>query len=142
MDPLSIAAGVAGLVSLTIQLVQLSSAYVGSVRGASNSVRTLNQELLALQRVLTQLKHFLETQKDLGPFHVTSALVETNEFCRVKLEALLANLECLGQKKKFVQRLRTLKWPLDEAQNKETLLVLHRCVQTYSFSLTIAGWSV
>jgi hypothetical protein len=97
MDPLSIISGVAGLASLAIQLAQITSAYVSSVRGASKSISDLHQELLALRSVLIQLKSFLESQPHVGPFKQTSALIETNGFCQAKLEALLAKLEHLGQ---------------------------------------------
>jgi hypothetical protein len=113
---------------------------VSSVHGASKSIKDLHQELVALQSVLAQLKTFLENQTALGPFKETSALVETNGFCQAKLEGLLAKLEHLGEGRKFRQRWRNLKWPLNEAQNNETVVVLHRCSQTYSLSLTVEGW--
>jgi Fungal N-terminal domain of STAND proteins len=142
MDPFSIATGVAGLLSLVIQLSQITIAYTSSVSGASRSVNELQLELKSLQHVLEQLKSFLERQPNLGPFKDTSALLATNSFCQTKLEALLAKLEHLNKGGKIRMLLRALKWPMNEVENREFVIELHRCTQIFGLSLTVQGWYV
>jgi hypothetical protein len=51
-DPLSLAAGIVGLVSLTIQLFQVANKFEDDVKGVSKEVRALIEELNALNGVL------------------------------------------------------------------------------------------
>jgi hypothetical protein len=140
MDGLSIASGVAGLVSLAIQLTKITSAYVSSIRGASKSAAALYREFTSLQSTLIHLKTFLDNQPALGPFKDTSALGETIKFCKIKLEELLAKLQPLKNSSKVERLLHTLTYPLSEAQNKESIRDIQRCTQTFNLSLTVEGW--
>jgi hypothetical protein len=61
IDPFTLITGVAGLVSLAIQIMQITSDFASSVKDAADSVKDLNRELIALKTVLEQLESFLTT---------------------------------------------------------------------------------
>jgi hypothetical protein len=55
-DPLSVAAGIGGLLALTLQIVQINKGYIDSVKNAPKIVGTYHRELLTLQSSLILLK--------------------------------------------------------------------------------------
>ena len=62
-DPLSLAAGVVRLVSLTIPLLQITAKFKDNVRAVREEVVTLIEEIDALQRVLELLRAAWENKK-------------------------------------------------------------------------------
>jgi hypothetical protein len=55
-DPLSVAAGIGGLLALTLQMVHINKGYIESVKNAPKIVGTYHRELLMLQSSLTLLR--------------------------------------------------------------------------------------
>jgi hypothetical protein len=82
MDPLSAASGVAGLLSITIQVGMTIGAYANSVQGASKGAQKLEREIQAFLSVLKQLYDFLQSKDaDHIAFEPTSVLlVATNSY--------------------------------------------------------------
>lgn len=62
MDPLSAATGVAGLLSLTMQVGLTIGAYANSVKCASKGAQKLEREIQAFSSVLKQLCEFLRSK--------------------------------------------------------------------------------
>ena len=68
MDPFSIATGLAGLLTLTADIVQVLTDYTGGVKSATKDARSVLTEVTALDHVLQQLIEFL--RKDDNQFQV------------------------------------------------------------------------
>lgn len=90
-DPLSLAAGVVGLVSLTIQLLQVASKFKDGVKGVSKEVKFLIEELTALNSVLELLQKAWENRR-IPPNFDLSALTRIEATCESHLRDLLDKL--------------------------------------------------
>jgi hypothetical protein len=73
-DPLSIAGGVAALLSLSIQMTGILQKYVSSVKNARKVAKDLTDRLTALTSVLEHLEQFAEKQAPSGHFTERSIL--------------------------------------------------------------------
>lgn len=91
VDPLSLAAGIAGLSSLTIQILQIIAKYNDDVRTADQDVKALVEELTALSQVLKMLKTAWK-EKKLPPNFDLSALAGIEKACSEQLRSLLDQL--------------------------------------------------
>ena len=137
-DPLSTAASVAGLVSLAIQLSQLSFQYVSSVRGSSKTWSSYIQELSALTSVLLKVQQASDaiSAADLsatlrGPGVSTSTVRD----CEVELTALKIVLSEKLQKRGIRGKLEMLSWPFSEDDTVAKVQKLHRFSSLFSSSL-------
>ena len=141
LDPFTLATGVAGLLSLTIELSKIISAYTQSLNDASREAQELLAELSELSHVLEQLKDFLRSENaKSNSFDGTSVLCSARNACQGKLEYALRKFMKMSEGSKLSQSIKRLKWPLDKQENLDTVNTLHRCTQTFQFSLTIEGW--
>jgi hypothetical protein len=59
-DPVSLAASIAGLIALTIQVIDINKIYVDSVRGASKAINTYLREVVTLQAAINALHDHLK----------------------------------------------------------------------------------
>jgi hypothetical protein len=90
-DPLSLAAGIVGLVSLTIQLLQVANKFKDDVKGVGKEVAALIEELNALNSVLEMLKKAWEHKR--APANIDlSALARIETTCEAQLNELLEKL--------------------------------------------------
>src|SRR6266487_4869065 len=64
MEGLAIASGVAGLLSLTIEVCRISAKYINGIRGATEAVQALLRELKALKKALMNLDELVESIDD------------------------------------------------------------------------------
>lgn len=141
MDPLSAAAGVVGLLSLTIQVGMLIGAYANSVKGASKDAQNLEREIQAFSSVLKQLCEFLQSKDaDHVAFEPTSVLLIATNSCDEELSDLQRKLEKYSTGNKASRVLQRLSWPFTEKENRETIDAIHRWTQLYTLSLQTAGW--
>lgn len=141
-DPLTIATGVAGLLSLTIQITQLTVEYVKGVKKVSADVEEFRQELTALAHVLGLFDEFLKVKASNVAFRDTSVLSAANSSCEQQLQKLLIKLEKNSKGGRISRAVDRLKWPFDEKEHHKAVEDLHRYVQTFQFALTINGWYV
>ncbi|KAE9366849.1 ankyrin [Stipitochalara longipes BDJ] len=139
IDPFSLATGLAGLISLTIELTRTTCEVVGSVKNSGQNVANLQSELNALRTVMNQLCIFFKTSNGIESFAETAALVETHHFCKTRLEKMILKLQHFRDGGKFARGFRALTWPLNEKETREIAQDLHRCAQTFSLSLTVEG---
>lgn len=142
-DPFSLATGVTGLLSLTMELSKLISAYSCEVAGASDEVHELVIELATLETTLTQLVNLLrghQTELIGVVFEPTSALCMVINLLKERLRILFEQLDKVGTKDKSRRLIRILKWPFQRKECLETIKALHRCSQTLEFSLEISNW--
>lgn len=141
-DPFTIATGVAELLSLTLQVTQITVEYVKGAKNASVSIKQFRQELVALQNVLTLFEEFLKVDAPKGAFNKTSVLYIANSSCERQLQKLLAKFEKNLKGGRFSQAVDRLTWPFDEKEHHRAVEGLHRYVQTFQFALNIGGWYV
>jgi hypothetical protein len=142
MDPFSISTGVAGFLSLAIELTKIIGGYIGGVKSAPEDAHKLLTEVTSLCYILEKLVRFL--RKDYkGNSESTSALVVVIRSCQKEIEDLYKKLEKLQTPNtKVAGIIERIKWPLKMEEYQGTLANLHRFAQTFQFSLTIANWYV
>ena len=90
-DPLSLATGIAGLLSLTIQVLHIVNRFKGNVGTVCSDVEALVQELIGLQGILEKLRTAWKERK-LGPEFEVSALRGLETACEKQLTTLLDRL--------------------------------------------------
>lgn len=143
MDPLSLAASVAGLVSLTLSVAKTTTDYVSSVKHAAEESLQLAEELSALKSALDALNRFLTSRgTELKPFSSTSALVSTTSSCHESLKTLQATLERFMEASQGKKWYRRLAWPLNKEHHTKTVRTIQHFTQIFHFSLSIDGWYV
>jgi len=142
MDPFTIATGLAGLLSLTLEIADILSTYTSGVKNAPKDARSVLTEISSLGHVLGQLIKFLQAEetnsKCSGRFRETSALCSVIAICKNHIETLYRKLKFQGIPERDL--FHRLKWPLEKDECAELVGVLHRCSQTFIFSLTIENW--
>jgi hypothetical protein len=148
MDPFTISTGVAGFLSLALEISKIIATYINDVKSAPDEAHNLLEEVKSLCHVLNQLVEFFEKDaKDRRNFQPTSALCLVISACRQQIEDLHKKLKRFqvsidggaGRVSGFVER---LKWPLKKEDYQNTIATLHRFVQTFQFSLQISNWFV
>ena len=140
MDPISVAASVAGLVSLTIEASQIIASYCKAVKDAPKSIDRVHQELISLTSALQQLDEFLHSQRLKDTTFDQSAVLSTAlKSCTGDVEVISNKLPKLKQDGTS-SRLERLKWPFGEKDLQKTLKALRGYTTTFQFSLTIEGW--
>jgi uncharacterized phage infection (PIP) family protein YhgE len=140
-DPLSMAAGIAGLLSLSLQLTKVISDYTITVSGASKAIGDLQDRLQALSQVLRQLNALLRTANVQGnSFDQSSVLCYAINACQEKLHRLGERLDQVTSKNGLSRVINSLKWPFVDNENKELLRNLDGYIEIFHFSVTIDGW--
>jgi uncharacterized protein YukE len=142
MDPFSITAGIAGLLSLSLQVSQIVTKHIESVKDAQQEAHTLSTKLNALISVLQQLEKFIEKHARSGHFSESSVLYGTIKRCEGSLQQLDETLS------KFVQDTtrdsrswrRWMRWPLSRAKHQQTVTLLHEYLEVFNLSMSLDGW--
>ncbi|KAI5798542.1 hypothetical protein FPQ18DRAFT_123346 [Pyronema domesticum] len=142
MDPLSISAVVAGLLSLALENPRILKAYIGDAKSASEEARNLLMEVSSLCHVLDQLVRLL--RKDIKDnFEPTSAMVVAINACQQQIHGLYQKIAKLEVHEKGITRIiERMKWPLRIDDYQTTVSMLQRFLQMFRFSLTVANWLV
>jgi hypothetical protein len=140
MDPFSLSTGIAGLISLGMELTRILQGYISDYKSAPEDAHNLLVEVTSLCHVLKQFVEFL--RKDFkGRLEPTSALVALIRTCQEEVEGLYKKLEKLkGGGNKVKELVDRLKWPLKKEEFESTVTTLHRFMQTFQFSLSVANW--
>jgi hypothetical protein len=141
MDGVSLAASIAGLVSLALDIAQTLHKYYSDVESAPKDIESLTQEAKALSKVLAQLETFLSKEGAKGnSFNQTaSVLASTLRDCRATLDNLESGLK-RSIKDGFSKVVERLMWPFRKDQVQKMVDSLRRYNQIFQFSLTVEGW--
>ena len=130
-EALGIAASIAGLASLTIQITQISFQYVSDITDASKSQASYLQELSALTSVLLRLQQ-ATSNPDIGHLLTTrdaSISADAIQSCTEQLEQVKSKLEkksaALAEPGPL-SKLKLLAWPFQEKETKKLVATLHR----------------
>ena len=140
-DPLSVAASVAGLITIAEVVFSRTFNYMKEVKGGPNVVSRLSSELSALHGTLQSI-HLVLTQLErdipnsaLGLIHVTS--------CEQTLHKITTILERHETKSEHSCTLRTvrkrLKWPFSLSETEDLIAEIGRHKSTLSLALTADG---
>lgn len=140
MDPLSIAASVAGLVSLTLDASLTVGSYYKAAKDASKTVQEIQQELFLMHSVLQQLDDLLQSQQmKSNAFAQPSVLATAVTSCTQSVGDIYSKLQ--RPKQDGLSRAKeALKWPFGEKDIQKRLEALRRYTSTFQFSLTVEGW--
>ena len=139
-EVLAIASGIAGLVSLTIEVFGISYEYINGVRDASASARRFLKELEDLQIVLLRVE---KSAKEINQEEVFGdagscllSIKKSNEYIDL-LQKLRDKMKQRHTDSSFRNRMKALTWPFSE---KETLALtesLRRHLEIYRTALAI-----
>jgi hypothetical protein len=141
MDPFSITAGIAGLLSLSIQTYQIVTKHIEAARNAPKEAQALAAKLEALVSVLEQLEQFTEKHAGSGHFTESSILYGTTKRCDESLQNLYRTLS------EFVKATahdnkswrKYMKWPLSKAKHEQVITLLHEYLEVFDLSISIDG---
>ncbi|KAI9888557.1 MAG: hypothetical protein M1814_006827 [Vezdaea aestivalis] len=139
-EAFAIVSGVAGLLTLTIEVYSTSARYISGVRGASTAAQDLLRELKALKKILSDLDDLLEYTEGEEVFRDRPSSLLSTEECdeyREVLERLQSKLQNRGVGGSFKAKLKTLAWPLTEEKTRRTVELLQRHVQIFQNALSI-----
>ena len=139
-EALGIASGVAGLVSLTIEVFGISYKYINGVRDAPSSARRFLKEIEDLQTVLRRVEHYASNDNQVELFGDTGSCLlsidKSNEYIDL-LQKVRDKLQQRQTSSSFRTSLKALTWPFTE---KETLALtesLHRHLEIYNTALAV-----
>jgi ankyrin repeat domain-containing protein 50 len=135
-DPLSATASVAGLLALTITTIQLSHAYISSVKSSTKTIKAYFSELELLKTVLQEFQKLAED--DDTSEYVSFLDVSQSDACRKELDRLCAKLEKRSHGGSLSQSLGRLTWPFSEEEVLRAVEALHR-FQSSLHSILSAG---
>jgi ankyrin repeat domain-containing protein 50 len=142
MDPLSVAASAAGLMSLCIGIVHVVGNYYTSAKNAPTDIQGLRSELAYLSTILERLEYVLRSDSircNSVSFDTSSVLITALNSCEKQIREVSSKLE--RRKGSNASRmLERLKWPFSEKEVQKLLEVLRRYSLTFQFSLTVEGW--
>jgi hypothetical protein len=119
-DPLSIAFGVVGLSSQTIQTTSILTRCVNLVKNAKREANNLTVKCTASIFVLAQLEQFIEKQAVSGHFIETSVLYDTTKphsTSLTYLELTLSNFVPSTSKNSGLRR-SFWRWPMTKGEHK------------------------
>ncbi|KAI5789569.1 hypothetical protein FPQ18DRAFT_43339 [Pyronema domesticum] len=104
MSPLSIAASVAGFLSLAIELTKIISTYVADVKSAPSDASALRTEITALCKVLKMVEGILRSDKINGTFDEQSILYSIINACQRHFTTVYEKLATLPYDKENSRR--------------------------------------
>jgi predicted RNase H-like nuclease (RuvC/YqgF family) len=134
MDPLTITASIAGLLSLTIQLRQILSG-----QGISQA-QELAREVEALQTTLSELKSVVDKLDENGHSHRSiSALDAAVDGCKLKINSILMALKKASESKGASKLIEKGKWIYQNLRHQDTIASLHRYLELFQMCLTADG---
>lgn len=139
MDPLSIAASVAGLVSLTLEVSRTVGTYCKSVKNTRKDVQDTAQELASMYEILHQLDELLRSQQLKTKIDSNSVLAKAITVCGNSIKKISSKIQTL-ESDGLARVWEKLKWPFNEKEMQNLLATLRKCAATFQFSLTIEGW--
>lgn len=140
MDPLSVAASVAGLLGLAIQVSQMVYEQVHTSKNATKDAATLLEELDSLSQVLTKLKQFLADRASNGrPFNEASVFIKAITGCNAQISALKNRLDKLIRKQGVAQMIERGKWYYEHDEHQQLIQTLHRYIGVFQIALSVDG---
>ncbi len=142
MDPLSLAASIAGLAALVATVVSTTYEYGSSVIRTSSSQKSFLRELQSLRSTLQQLDGVV-AEKDPGSAQyptVSARLSSAVSECQAAGKDLQDNLQKKLNAGKIKGAISRLAWPLAEGDTMKAIEILARYKSLFHLSMTVDTW--
>src|SRR6266536_1591055 len=125
LDPLSFSSGVAGLLSLTIEITKISYEYISGVKDAPKSALTMISEITSLENVLRDLRNKIVLIAEVAELLQSIQLNDTTRVhvlqqCETDLRNLLLELQDKASSSRPSGFYRS-KWPFKEPDMQKKL---------------------
>ena len=142
MDGVSVASGVAGLITLTLQVSDEVYKYIKAISERAKNAKELHAELLLLGEVLSQLRDFLNSEQAKGTeFDEHSVLQKSISQCKARIERIGDKIKP-KEGNKLIRALDQLAWPFKQEQVLQMMENLRRFRSTFEFAITIRGCQI
>ncbi|KAI5815433.1 hypothetical protein BZA77DRAFT_344906 [Pyronema omphalodes] len=149
MDPLSLSASIAGLISLTIEVTKIISEYRSGFKNAPKEASELSTEVAALHHVLETALEILINEYSNSEdttfdeknilFSIVDACEEHMNVIHTKMAKLQAGIKGAA---KFPLLMARLKWPFEREDCQQSIQIIHRYVQTLQVLLIASNRSL
>ena len=140
MAELATASGIAGLISLTIEVFGIGYKYIQGVRGAFSSVHRLLKELEDLQTVLRRVEQFSEDIDEADVFGDTGSCLlsieKSNEYIDL-LHKVRNKLQHRQTGSSIRDGMKSLTWPFSEKETSALADSLHRHLEIYNTAFAV-----
>jgi hypothetical protein len=139
-DPLSIAASVASLLSITVGVSTMVSKFIALAKGERKDIIACSNELSMLRGVLQRIQEIFLTCSDSHPLLQQSASILSRiDECKDVLDDLLQKLSTPSSGNRFKSALQHLIWPLKNEETLRVLGVIHRYREMFHMLLSAEG---
>jgi len=142
MDPLSISASVAGLITITDVIVRNGYKFLRDVRQAEQSVADLIAEVNKLAGTLYSLRNVVKRfETDVISFEPASQVrhIEACFQTLQKIQVTLDNAIPSSSKGRLEKLERKLRWPLSASETKGLIVEVERHTSTLHLALSADG---
>lgn len=138
MADIGAASGVAGLLSLTLDVVHVSAKYASAVLKANDTVLDLLATLTSLQQIFIQLQKQANDGELTGTVNVRPAALSTTAMggCKTRLEDLVTTLQSRLNDEGHLRKRHALTWPFRNDQTKEVVASLGQYRDTFHAALS------
>lgn len=132
---LELAAAIAGLASLTIEVVKLTYDYVSGIQNADGASRTVRTALESLLDVLLTMESSLKAH----PLSINPSLLSETRLntCKARLSALMQRLEGQQRPDGLLKKRHHLTWPFEKSETRELLADLKSFIDAFHAGLTL-----
>ena len=134
-EALGIASGIAGLISLTIEVYGISYKYIHGVRNANASARRFLEELKNSETVLLRIEELSKENDQVEVFGESGSCIlsitKSNEYIDL-LHKVRDKLEQRQTGSSIGVRMKSLTWPFSETETSNMANSLHRHLETYN----------
>ena len=141
-EAMGIASGIAGLLSLTITVMDISYRYISNAHGASKIISAYLQELASLKTLLVKLDEIAHSLDTVEMFRECSpALLPmiSIDQCQIELDQLYLKLQKQSTGNLLLSRLNRLFWPFTEVETRRLFETIHRHRGTFQTALSANG---
>jgi len=141
-EAIGIASGIAGLLSLTITVMDISFRYISNVHGASKSISVYLQELTGLKTLLIRLDELAHSPDTLDIFMERSpALLSmiSIDRCQIELDRLRLKLQRQTTGNLLLSSFNRLFWPFAEEETRRLVETIHRYRSYFQTALSADG---
>ncbi|EPS39024.1 hypothetical protein H072_7207 [Dactylellina haptotyla CBS 200.50] len=137
MDGVSLASGIAGLLSLSVTIIGVSYKYISSAHRASKKESEYLFELTNLRLLLLRLQEIVDNS-EAKSFKYLSTLPIAE--CTHDLQQICSKLKKRSSSRLFTIKFNKLSWPFVEQETNQLVETLHRYRDVFHTALTAEGF--